>query len=79
MYALEFRHLLVCNALSRTKILMEDFVVDQEFGFNFCLFLKQGSSHSNSLPRLISGVLMTCLHRSAEPPRYRFRVTWCIL
>lgn len=79
MDVLEFRHLIICNALTGTKIPMKDFIIDLEFGFKFCLFLKQSSSDTNSLPGLICGVLMTCLHRSAESPMYRLRVTSSIL
>lgn len=66
--ALEFRHLLVGNVLTGTKIPMEDFIVDHEFGFKFCLVLKQSSNDSKSLPGLICGILMTFLHRSADLP-----------
>lgn len=68
MCALEFRHLFAGNVQTGPKIPMEDFMVDHEFGFKFCLFLKQSSNDSKSLPGLICGVLMTFLHRSADPP-----------
>lgn len=68
MCALEFRHLLAGNVLTGPKILMEDFIVDHEFGFKFCLLLKQSSNDSKSLPGLICGVLMTFLQRSADTP-----------
>lgn len=68
MCALEFRHLLAGNVLTGPKIPMEDFIVGHEFGFKFCLFLKQTSNDSKSLPELICDVLMTFLCRSADPP-----------
>lgn len=68
MCALEFRHLFAGNDQTGPKIPMEDFMVDHEFGFKFCLFLEQSSNDSKSLPGLICGVLMTFLHRSADPP-----------
>lgn len=68
MCALEFRYLLAGNVLTGPKILMEDFIVDHEFGFIFCLLSNQSSNDSKSLPGLICGVLMTFRHRSADPP-----------